>query len=166
MGRQEAMNDFAQKISAGKKAQVHTDFSIIARIASLILSKGREDALLRAKAYIEAGADAVMIQSRADNLADLFKFCHAYSRLETKTPLLSALPGYDSLNENQLVEAGVQVIVYPDQLLRASYTNMVKTAKALLVHSHVDKSGLPVSEISDFVSGIQEYGDLTKQASL
>jgi phosphoenolpyruvate phosphomutase len=160
---QEDANGFAQKISAGKKAQVTADFSIIARIASLITSKGHEDALLRAQAYIEAGADAVMIQSRADNLADLFKFCHAYAQLETKTPLLSALPGYDSLNEDQLVEAGVQVIIYPDQILRASYTNMVNMAKALLVHSLVDKPSLPVSNISDFVTGIQEYRHPAKQ---
>ena len=151
---QEDANDFVQKISCAKNAQVSPDFSIIARITSLIWSKGHKDALLRAQAYMEAGADAVMIQSRADNLADLFKFCDAYSRLETKVPLLSALPGYRSLDEDQLVEAGVQVIIYPDQLLRASYTNMAKTAKALLIHSSIDESCLSLSEISDFVSGI------------
>jgi phosphoenolpyruvate phosphomutase len=157
--RQEGANSFAQKISAGKKAQVTTDFSIIARIASLTLDKGYEAALVRAQSYVEAGADAVMIESQADNLAELFKFCHTYARLETKAPLLATLPGYSSLSEDQLVEAGVQVIIYPDQLLRAAYTNMIQTAKAILFQpgtSIPEESCRPISEIYDFVPGSQE----------
>ncbi len=164
---QEVSYEFAQNISSGKKAQVTADFSIIARINSLLLHKGYEDALLRAQTYMQAGADAVMIQSQADNLTEIFEFCRLYTQLENKVPLLAALPAYSPLDEKQLVDAGVQGIIYPDHLLRAAYTNMRKTAEMLLRHSRafdIDALCVPINEICDVVPGIQEYSYPEKQA--
>jgi len=71
---QDTIENFQEKIIAGKKAQVTKDFMIIARIESLILEAGMEDALQRASSYIEAGADAIMIHSRQKSPAEIFEF--------------------------------------------------------------------------------------------
>jgi phosphoenolpyruvate phosphomutase / 2-hydroxyethylphosphonate cytidylyltransferase len=153
--RQEDIHEFAQKISSGKKAQVTADFSIIARMNSLVFSRGVEDALFRAEVYLKAGADAVMIQSQPDHLVEFFEFCRLFAKFENRIPLLAALPA-STWNENPFLDAGVQGIIYSDHLLRAAYTYMRKTAEMLLRQSLEVGDLCPVNEICDFVPGIQE----------
>jgi phosphoenolpyruvate phosphomutase len=158
---QEDVNDFARKIASGKKTQVNKDFSIITQINSLVMHEDVENALRRARVYIEAGVDALMIHSNVETLTDFFEFCRSYRNLEDKVPLLAAIPARSSLDEDQLISAGVQFIVYPDQLLRAAYTSMLNAAKTLLIQaraSDVDELYAPISEICDFVPGAWGQG--------
>ena len=71
---QEDKNKFAEKISISKKAKRSDDFMIIARIESFILGKGLNDALLRAKTYVDSGADSIMIHSKSNKSDEIFFF--------------------------------------------------------------------------------------------
>ena len=124
--------EITAKISAGKKAQLSMDFSMIARINPLHQSVA--DALLRAQAYIGAGADAVMVQSSSGQSSELelLEFCRLFTSSPVRAPLLAALPANSALTEKQLVEAGAQLVVYSDQLLHAAHAAMEKTAEMLL----------------------------------
>lgn len=85
---QAPIEDFCAKISAGKKVQLTDDFMIIARIESLILERGMEDALTRAFAFRDAGADGIMIHSRKKDPAEIYEFCDRSARRTPQRRLL------------------------------------------------------------------------------
>ena len=153
---QDSIEDFANKISAGKKAQVTNDFMIIARIESLILDKGLDDALERARAYINAGADGILIHSRAKTPDDIFTFCTEYKHFSRRVPLFVVPTTYNSVTEDELVEAGVDVVIYANHLIRAAYPAMVETAKSILIHQRsleVDSMLIPIKETLELIPG-------------
>ena len=126
---QDSIDSFGQRIGAGKKAQVTDDFMIIARIESLILGKGMDDALARAAAYIEAGADGIMIHSRQPSSEEVFEFAQRFRRVPKHVPLVVVPSTYNSVEEHELQEAGVNVVIYANHLLRSAYPAMVGTAQ-------------------------------------
>lgn len=154
---QDTIEHFCQKISAGKKAQVTEDFMIIARIESLILEAGVEDAVKRAKAYIEAGADAIMIHSKDKNIDDMSEFCNRYKNLSDKVPLVAVPTSYCHVTENELMEMGVNIVIYANHLIRSAYPAMVKTAKAILKNKRAleadRKYCMPIKEILTLIPG-------------
>lgn len=129
---QDSIEDFAEKIKAGKQAQVTDSFMIIARIESLILEKGMKDALARAKAYIDAGADGIMIHSRQDAFDEIKQFAAEYNKFDNRKPLVVVPSSYSQITEEELVENGINVVIYANHLLRAAYPAMVNTAKSIL----------------------------------
>ena len=129
---QDTIENFSKKILTGKKAQVTEDFMIIARIESLILKKGVEDAIKRAKAYIEAGADGIMIHSREKEPDEILDFCDEYNKLENKVPLVAIPTTYSQVTEQELRNAGINIIIYANHLLRSSYLAMKRTAELIL----------------------------------
>lgn len=147
---QDSIIDFCRKISAGKKAQVTEHFMIFARIESLILKKGMDDAITRAKAYIEAGADGIMIHSREKTSKEIFSFCRLYNKLNNRVPLIVVPSTYSGVTETQLKKHGVNVVIYANHLLRSAYPAMVETAKDILLHDScgvVEKKCLPIKEV-------------------
>ena len=129
---QDSIEAFSEKIKAGKKAQITDDFMIIARIESLILDKGLDDALERAKAYIQAGADGVMIHSRNKDGLEIKEFCEKYNQFDNRKPLIVVPTSYNHIKESELIEWGVNVVIYANHLLRASYPSMCKAANLIL----------------------------------
>lgn len=147
---------FADKIRRGKSAQVTEDFAIIARIESLILEKGVDDALRRARAYIEAGADGVLIHSREKEPRALLEFCGRYRQLERKVPLVVVPSAFPQVPERELIEAGVGVVIYANHLLRAAYPAMVRVARTILQHGRSLEAGelcMPLAEILNLIPG-------------
>ena len=143
-------NVFAHKISEGKRAQVTADFAIVARIESLILKQGMDDAVQRAVTYIEAGADAVMIHSKEDSPKEIFEFCDRYRLLPNKVPLVVAPTTYSTVTEAELQEAGVQVVIYANHLLRSAYPRMVEAATSILENGRAMEAEdlcLPIAEV-------------------
>jgi len=129
---QDSIENFSHKISVGKRAQITGDFMIIARIESLILKKGVEDAIKRAKAYIDAGADAIMIHSKEKEPNEILDFCKEYANFENKVPLVAVPTTYNKITEKELEKAGVSVVIYGNHLLRSAYPAMVNTAESIL----------------------------------
>ena len=154
--QQDTIENFSRKISEGKKAQVTEDFMIIARIESLILKNGVKDALTRAKAYIKAGADGIMIHSKEKDPKEILDFCREYKKLKDKVPLVAVPTTYNSIAEEDLIKAGVKIVIYANHLLRSAYPAMVKTAESILKNHRcleADKLCLPVSEILTLIPG-------------
>jgi phosphoenolpyruvate phosphomutase len=153
---QDTIENFSQKISRGKQAQVTDDFMIIARIESLILKTGMENALKRAKSYINAGADGIMIHSKEKNPDEIFEFCGKYHQFEQKVPLVVVPSTYDSITETELKNAGIRIVIYANQLLRSAYPAMVKTAETILENQRAmecSKLCMPINEILTLIPG-------------
>lgn len=153
---QDSIEDFSLKISMGKKAQVTDDFMIIARIESLILEAGLEDALARAKAYIAAGADGIMIHSRRKQPDEIFAFCREYNRLENRRPLVVVPSSFSQVTEAELIEHEVNIVIYANHLLRSAYPAMKKTAEIILQHGRsleAEKDMMTIKEILNLIPG-------------
>lgn len=141
MQQREDVKDFCSKITSGKHSQVTDDFMVIARIESLILNAGIEDALLRAKAYIKAGADGIMIHSKKQTPDEIFGFCQEYSKFNNRVPLVAVPSTYSQVTEQELAKAGVSIVIYANQLLRSAYPAMLKTAKSILKNERAEEAG-------------------------
>lgn len=151
---QDSIEGFCEKIRAGKKAQIGNDFMIIARIESLILNKGIEDAVLRAEAYIEAGADAIMIHSCSDSPEEILKFCDIYKEFKNKKPLVAVPSSYHVITEEELEKAGVNIVIYANQLIRAAYPSMLHTARSILKYKRsyeIEDRILSISEVLQLI---------------
>lgn len=153
---QDDIEHFCAKIKAGKRAQVTDDFMIIARIESLILKAGIEDAITRAKAYIEAGCDGIMIHSKEKTPDEILEFCELFKNLEKRVPIVVVPSTYDTITEEQLIEAGVSIVIYANQLLRSAYPAMVDTAKRILTHGRAYEARENLMSIKDIITLIPE----------
>jgi len=154
--QQDTIENFSQKISAGKRAQVVDDFMIIARIESLILKKGLNDAIKRAHAYIEAGADGIMIHSKEDSPKEILEFCKEYKKFENRVPLVAVPTTYSEITENELIDAGVNVVIYANHLLRGAYPSMVKVAESVLKNQRCHEANeycTPINDILNLIPG-------------
>lgn len=156
---QDSIEDFSNKIARGKKAQVTQDFMIIARIESLILGAGLEDALKRAKAYINAGADGIMIHSKEKTPDEVFDFCHEYAKFENRAPLVVIPTSYNHVTEDEFQKVGVNVVIYANHLLRSAYPAMVKTAESILDSGRsllADQYCMPIKEVISLIPFSEE----------
>lgn len=155
--KQDSIDNFSRKICEGKKAQITDDFMIIARIESLILKAGLEDALERAEAYIDAGADAIMIHSKSKTPDEILEFCEEYNKFEYRVPLVVVPTTYCQITEQELVDAGVSVVIYANHLIRSAYPAMVDTARSILEHNRAkeahEKYCMDIKEILTLIPG-------------
>ena len=126
--------DFAAKIAAGKRAQATRDFMIIARLESLIAGKSVEDALMRAKIYVDAGADAVMIHSKEKSGNDILEFMEKFRAYSSDIPIVVVPTTYNHLTEDELYAKGANIIIHANHLLRSAYPAMMKTAESILAN--------------------------------
>lgn len=153
---QDEIPAFCEKIRMGKNAQATDDFMIIARIESLILDKGVDDAIERAKAYLDAGADGIMIHSRRKEPDEIFEFCDQYTKLENRKVLVAVPSSYNSVTEDELAAKGVNIVIYANHLLRSAYPAMLNTAKSILEHQRSAESDeylLPIKDILELIPG-------------
>ncbi len=149
---QDDIRHFSNKINCGKKARVTNDFMIIARIESLITGAGQADALTRAKAYIDAGADSIMIHSKKEEPNEIFEFCKSYNRLSNTVPLVAVPSTYCQVTEAQLADFGVNIVIYANQLLRSAYPAMLNTAKLILASGRAKEAEQLCMSIKDIVT--------------
>ncbi len=154
---QASIEDFSAKIAAGKQAQLTDDFMIIARIESLILDQGMEDALKRAFAYVKAGADGIMIHSRKKDPAEIIEFCDRFREADSNTPIVVVPSSYNIITEDELAAHGVNIVIYANQLTRSAFPAMKKTAEDILRYhraKEVDDRLMPIKEIITLIDEI------------
>jgi len=147
---QDTIEHFSQKISQAKKALTTKDFMIIARIESLILKQGMDDAITRAKAYVEAGADGIMIHSREKEPDEIFEFCEKFREFAQDLPLVVVPTSFNKVHEDEFAKRGVNIVIYANHLIRSAYPAMMKTAQTILENNRcyeVDEACLPIKEI-------------------
>ena len=150
--KQDSIETVCTKITAGKRAQVTDDFMIIARIESLIANAGIDDALTRAKAYIDAGADGIVIHSKKNSPDEIFEFCRAYSLIRNRVPLVAIPSTYPQVTEEELIESGVGIVIYANQLLRSAYPAMVRTALSILKNERAEETEKDCMSIKELVT--------------
>ena len=153
---QDTIEHFCQKISAGKKVQLTEDFMVIARIESLILERGMEDAMERARAYVNAGADGIMIHSRKKSPSEVLEFCSLFRKENTTTPIVVVPSSFNSITEQQLAEHGVNVVIYANQLTRSAFPAMQKTAEDILKYHRSKEADSRLMPIKDIITLIDE----------
>ena len=153
---QSSIEDFSARIAIGKQAQITDDFMIIARLESLILEKGMDDAVARAKAYVEAGADALMIHSRRKEPDEIFEFCKHAEDFPTRVPIVAVPSSYNQVSEQELADRGVNVVIYANHMLRAAYPNMRKVAETILANGRSLEADPLLAPISEALAIIPE----------
>ena len=153
---QATIEEFSEKIAAGKKAQLTDDFMIIARIESLILEQGMEDALERAFAFVKAGADGIMIHSRKKDPSEIIEFCDKFREEDKTTPLVVVPSSFNTITEEELIEHGVNIVIYANQLTRAAFPAMQKTAEDILKYHRAKEVDDRLMSIKDIITLIDE----------
>ena len=154
--RQDDSDSFCHKIETGKSACVTRDFMIFARIESLILKQGVNDALKRAKAYLGAGADGIMIHSKDRDTTELFAFCDAYASWDDKKTLITVPTTFSHVYEQELLDRGVNIVIYANHLLRSAYPAMKKTAEIILKNQRAfeaDEICMSIPDVLSIISG-------------
>jgi phosphoenolpyruvate phosphomutase len=153
---QDTIENFCNKIKMGKAAQITDDFMIIARIESLILEAGIDDAITRAKAYIEAGADGIMIHSRKKEPDEVLEFCSRLKAYNEHIPIIVVPTSYNQITAQELSAAGINVVIYANHMLRAAYPGMMNVAKSILEHDRsmeAEEKLLSIKEILNLIPG-------------
>ena len=153
---QDEIEHFCEKIAAGKNAQLSDDFMIIARIESLILEQGMDDALKRAFAFRDAGADGIMIHSRRKEPDEILEFCDKFRAEDKQTPIVVVPSSYNSITESELLEHGVNIVIYANQLLRAAFPAMQNAAISILKHHRAQEIDEQLLSIKDIITLIDE----------
>ena len=153
---QETKENFAKKIKAGINSRINDNFMIIARIESLILEKGIDDAIDRAKTYIDSGVDGIMIHSKKEKPDEIFEFSKIFRKNHKFIPLVSVPSTYNSVKEDELVKNGFNIVIYANQMLRAAYPAMYKVAESILKNGRsleADKELIKIKNILELIPG-------------
>lgn len=153
---QDDVEHFCAKLTAGKKAKKTNEFMIVARIESLILEKGMEDAMFRARAYVAAGADGIMIHSRRKEPDEIFEFVSRFREKDETTPIVVIPTTFDEVTEDEFRKIGVNVIIYANQLTRSSFPAMRNVAQTILEHHRAKEANelcMPIKEIINLIPG-------------
>lgn len=151
---QDSIDNFCKKIRVGKAAISSRNFMLIARIESLILDNGTEDALKRARAYVQAGADGIMIHSRKKAPYEIFDFCDRFREEDKVTPLVVVPTTFHCVYEDELKNHGVNIVIYANHMLRAAFPAMQSAAKSILQNERcleAEKMCMPIQEILSLV---------------
>lgn len=153
---QDSVENFCAKITASKKALKTKDFFIIARIESLILEKGMDDALSRAFAYVNAGANGIMIHSRKKDPAEIFEFCANFRERDSVTPLVVVPTSFNSVTEEEFAERGINIVIYANHLTRSGFPAMQDVAKTILTHRRAKEADDMCMSIKEILTLIPE----------
>ncbi|KAL3925595.1 MAG: hypothetical protein SGPRY_003607 [Prymnesium sp.] len=154
----EDIPSFCAKITAGREARRTAEFMVIARVEALIAGAGMEEAILRATAYTDAGADAIMIHSHLSSPSEVLSFVSQYRMAlgDSAVPIVVAPSSYSSVHEEELQRAGVAVVIYANHLLRAAFPAMLAAAKSILAHGRCAEADAGLMPIKEILSVIDE----------
>lgn len=153
---QDSIENFCEKIRAGKKAQKTKEFMIVARIESLILERGMDDALNRAFAYVDAGADGIMIHSRKKSPDEIFEFVKIFREKNQATPIVVVPTSFNTVTEEEFKNRGVNVVIYANQLTRSGFPAMQRTAETILINHRAKEADDMCMSIKDIITLIPE----------
>ncbi len=152
---QDTIKNFCKKIRIAVNAKISNDFMVIARIESFILGKSLKDALKRAEAYSKAGADAILIHSKEKEPKQIIQFSKKFIKNKYRKPIIAVPSTYSSTYEKTLQKSGVNVIIYANHLLRASYPSMMNVAKSILKFGRSKEAEKNIISIKEIISLIK-----------
>eukprot|EP01062_Namystynia_karyoxenos_P072070 TRINITY_DN6795_c0_g1_i1.p1 TRINITY_DN6795_c0_g1~~TRINITY_DN6795_c0_g1_i1.p1 ORF type:complete len:346 (+),score=148.85 TRINITY_DN6795_c0_g1_i1:79-1038(+) len=150
------IEEFSAKIAAGKRAQMTEDFMIIARLEALIAGHGQAEALKRAKAFLDAGADGVMIHSKEKDPKEILDFLDEYNKLPNRKLVVAVPTTYNTMTERELKEAGVGVCIHANHLIRAAYPAMMDVASTILTHGRSKEADDKIMSVKKILTMIPD----------
>ena len=153
---QDSIEHFSEKIQAGCRARRTKDFMICARIESLILEKGQEDALRRAEAFVQAGADSIMIHSRRKDPQEIMDFLEAFRKKDSSTPVVLVPTSFNSVKEEEWKQRGANIVIYANQLMRAAVPAIQRAAETILTHHRAEECDRDLMPFKDIIRLIPE----------
>ena len=145
---QDSIENFCEKIKVGKSAKISKNFMIIARIESLILEQGMEDAL----EYVKSGADGIMIHSRAKTPNEIFEFADKFRKMDSETPLVVVPTTYAIVTEEELKAHGINIVIYANHTLRAAFPAVQKVMQTILENGRCYEANEQCMSIKDILS--------------
>tara|TARA_X000000950_G_scaffold259572_1_gene328065 strand:+ start:8031 stop:9668 length:1638 start_codon:yes stop_codon:yes gene_type:complete len=150
-GRQELadIEEFCGKIRAVKNTQKNPNFMIIARVEALIAGWGMKEALKRANAYSDSGADAILIHSKKKDNKEILEFCKKFKK---KTPIVVVPTTYPKFNEKEMPKHGIKLVIYANHVLRSTIKAVSETLKILNKKgelSSIEKHIVPLAKVFD-----------------
>lgn len=154
--QQDSIEHFCHKIQVGKSAQMTPEFMLIARVESLILGAGMDDAITRASAYAEAGADGIMIHSRHETPEEVFDFADKFRKFYPELPLVCVPTSYASVHFSDLESAGFNIVIYANHMLRSAYVAMLRVAQDILHYGRtleIEPECMGINEILTLIPG-------------
>jgi phosphoenolpyruvate phosphomutase len=143
-------HEFAAKVVAAKQAQSGADFMVLARVESLIVGAGEQDTLDRAKLYICAGADGIVLHSKSRTPDEALSCTRRLRAAYPDVPIILIPTTYPGVSVRALCEAGVSAVIYANQMLRAFVTAADATMSAILAaesSAGVEAQLAPISEL-------------------
>ena len=159
----EEIGSFCAKIAAATSARSNKKFMVIARIEALISGAGEGEALKRAAAYIDAGADAIMIHSSQKTFDEIKSFMSAYNQFEKRVPVVAVPSTYYTVTEADLFNSGIAICIYANHMLRAAYPRMQQVAEGILragTSRYVQNMMSPVKSIINLLPNTGKIQDL------
>lgn len=153
---QDSIEHFCEKIREGKRVVSSSNFMLIARIESLILEQGMEDALERARAYVAAGADGIMIHSRATEPDEIFEFADRFRETDTKTPIVVVPTSFNKVKEDEFKKHKINVVIYANHMLRAAFPAMKKVALSILENERCYEASQDCMSIKEILTLVPE----------
>jgi len=149
-GRQDLapIAEFVGKIMAGKSVQKDKDFMLFARVEALIAGWGQAEALKRAKAYADAGADAILIHSKKETPEEIMEFLKAWNNYK---PVIIVPTSYPNFKESEMKKLGVKMVIYANQGMRAAIKSAQNVLSYISQHgiSGIDMNIVPMQEMFD-----------------
>ena len=150
--KQDSINNFCKKLKKANDSKFSPDLLVIARIESLILGKSMRDALKRAEAYSQAGADAILIHSKQKNSKEIFLFAKKFCKSKYYKPLVAVPSTYSKTYEKDLIKNKFKIVIYANHLLRAAYPAMVEVAKKILTNQRSFDAEKKISSIKEVIN--------------
>ena len=152
---QDSIKNFSKKIKTAKNSTISKDFLIIARVESFILNKGLKDALKRAEAYSKSGADAILIHSKEKNAKEIIDFSKKFKKSKYFIPMVAVPSTYSKTYEKNLYKNGFKIVIYANQLMRAAYPAMKRTAEIILKSGRAFESEKNIAGINQVINLIK-----------
>ena len=155
--------EFVAKILAAKESKVNEDFMIIARIEALISGSGMSDALQRASAYENAGADAILIHSKQKLPNEIFEFVDSW---KGSIPIIAIPTTYNTVKISDLISHKIKMVIYANQTLRASHQSMLKLLKEMISTESISDVKQEMSDMEEIFHLQKMYEHKTRQGKI
>ncbi|MGQ0777959.1 MAG: isocitrate lyase/phosphoenolpyruvate mutase family protein [Pseudonocardiales bacterium] len=145
-------DSFCSKIWIAKHAQRTDDFFVIARTEALIGGLGVQNALERCTAYVEAGADAVLVHSKARTNKEILAFLQEW---DDRAPVVVVPTTYPDWHIDDVAKSGVSTVIYANQGLRATLRALRDTYRSILDHG-------ATTDVEDHIASVKDVFELQR----
>jgi phosphoenolpyruvate phosphomutase len=152
------IDEFAGKVKAAKDTQRDENFCVVARIEAFIAGYGLSEVLKRAEAYHLAGADAILVHSKEKTPHQVISFLEEW---RDTSPVILVPTAYNTTPTQTLIDAGADVIIWANHLLRSSVSAMQSTAAKIYSNQRIDNLDGEIASVAE-IFRLQDMNELRR----